>query len=78
MKPSSRIKLFSTEVRIKHLRDRHQDVKAKIVDELKRPAPCSIALQQLKRRRLIIKDQIARYDGLLRTLRARCDPRHLA
>jgi len=68
MKNNPRIRLFSIKARMANLRDRHQTVKARIAEELKRPAPCSMMLQQLKRRRLHIKDEIARYDGLLRTI----------
>lgn len=70
MKTQSRIRRLSIEARMAKLRSRHSYVKNKIAEELKRPAPCSIALQHLKRRRLQIKDVIARYDGLLRTLGA--------
>jgi len=66
----SRLEPLSIRARIYNLRQRHRNVKAKIAEELKRPAPCSMALQRLKRKRLVIKDEIARYDGLLRTLGA--------
>lgn len=68
MKISPRVRVFSIKARMANLRHRHTDVKARIAEELKRPAPCSMALQRLKRRRLKIKDEIARYEGLLRTL----------
>ena len=70
MKNSPRIRSFSIGVRLVALRRRHQVVKAKIAEELRRPMPCSFMLQRLKRQRLAIKDQIARFDGLLRALRA--------
>lgn len=70
MKVSPRVKLFSVEARVANLRHRHHEIKQKIKEELKRPSPCGMALQGLKRRRLQIKDEIARYNGVLRTLRA--------
>lgn len=70
MEPSLRVRVFSIKARVANLRHRHHEVKTKIAEELKRPAPCSMALQSLKRRRLQIKDEITRYDGVLRTLGA--------
>ncbi len=52
--------------RVANLRRRHHDLGTRIDDELRRPAPCCMTLQQFKRQRLRLKDQIARYDGLLR------------
>jgi hypothetical protein len=68
MPKSTGTKLFSIDARLANLRDRHRQAKSKIAEELKRPAPCSFTLQKLKRKRLKIKDEVARYDGLLRTL----------
>ncbi|MDW4497151.1 YdcH family protein [Sulfitobacter sp. D35] len=70
MTSRARIKPFSVETRLAKLRARHQELKARINQERQRPAPCSISLQTLKRKRLIIKDEIARFDGLLRTIGA--------
>ncbi|SEN89897.1 YdcH family protein [Palleronia pelagia] len=61
-------KIPSIKARIDTLRQRHQHLAQRITDELKRPAPSSILLQRLKRQKLGVKDQIARYDGLLRSL----------
>ncbi|TMV06416.1 DUF465 domain-containing protein [Ruegeria sediminis] len=70
MKYSPRVKKFSLKVRMAKLRQRQSELKARIVEELKRPAPCSTTLQQLKRRKLRIKDDLARHEGILRTLDA--------
>ncbi|MEQ9258557.1 MAG: YdcH family protein [Roseovarius sp.] len=70
MKTSLRVRVFSIKARMANLRHRHSDLKARIAEELKRPAPCSTSLQQLKRKRLKIKDEIASYEGLLRTIGA--------
>lgn len=70
MKTSSRKMSFSITVRLVALRRRHQVIKAMIAEELRRPAPCSMILQRLKRRRLAVKDQIVRFDALLRSLGA--------
>lgn len=68
MKGSPAIRSFRIGVRLVALRRRHQVIKAMIEEELRRPAPCSMMLQRLKRQRLAVKDQIARFDGLLRSL----------
>ncbi|MBY6067721.1 YdcH family protein [Leisingera aquaemixtae] len=65
MKDSPRVKTFSLQVRLAQLRLKHQDVKAKIAAELKRPAPCSLILRGLKLRRLQLKDEMARCMALL-------------
>lgn len=65
MKTSPRKRSFSISVRLVILRQRHQALKAMIAEELRRPAPCSLMLQRLKRRRLAVKDQITRFDELL-------------
>ncbi|UWQ42695.1 YdcH family protein [Leisingera aquaemixtae] len=60
MKNSPRVKVFSLQVRLAKLRLKHQSLKAKIAKELKRPSPCSMMLQGLKRQRLRTKDEILR------------------
>ncbi len=65
---SFRVSRFSLGVKIAALKTRHHELKQKIAEELKRPVPCAMSLQKLKRRRLRIKDEMARYEGLLRTL----------
>lgn len=78
MKSSARIKSFAVSVRLISLRRRHQVIKAKIAEELRRPMPCSMMLQRLKRQRLAIKDQITRFDGILRNLAGPDTQRRLA
>ena len=78
MKTSPAVRSFSIGVRLVALRRRHQVIKAKIAEELRRPMPCSMMLQRLKRQRLAIKDQITRFDGLLRSLAGPDTQRRLA
>jgi hypothetical protein len=54
------------------------DVGLKIADELRRPMPCSMILQCLKRQSLAVKDQITRFDGVLRSHGNPDTQRHLA
>ena len=61
-------------VRIENLRRRRRDLTARIYDELRRPAPCSMTLQALKRERLRLKDEIARFDGLMCRSKTRRSP----
>ena len=65
MKISPAKRPFSISVKIVALRRRHQVIKAMIAEELRRPAPCNLILQRLKRQRLAVKDRIARFDALL-------------
>ena len=67
MKSRAPIRAFAISVRLVALRRRHQVIKAKIADELRRPMPCSMILQRLKRQSLAVKDQITRFDRLLRS-----------
>lgn len=78
MKTSALRKSFAVSVRIVSLRRRHQVIKTLIAEELRRPAPCSLMLQRLKRRRLAVKDQIARLDEFLRILGPAGRPRQTA
>ena len=70
MKQNPRVREFSLRVQIAALQDRQRGLKTRIAQELKRPAPCNIVLQELKRHRLRIKDELARHEGLLRTIGA--------
>ncbi|SFQ73762.1 YdcH family protein [Donghicola eburneus] len=60
MKNDVRLKVFSLEARLAKLRSKHGTLKALIARELKRPVPCSVTLQTLKRQRLRIKDEMVR------------------
>ncbi|MBE1282636.1 MAG: DUF465 domain-containing protein [Rhodobacteraceae bacterium] len=60
MKNSPKVRAFSLMANVARLRQSHRQVKVKIATELKRPVPCSLSLQKLKRKRLQIKDEITR------------------
>ena len=68
MKDNPKVKVFSLMVNVTRLRQNHQLVKAKIAKELKRPMPCSISLQKLKRKRLRLKDEIAQSLAQIRAI----------
>ncbi|MFZ7091302.1 YdcH family protein [Primorskyibacter sp. 2E233] len=67
MKKTSAEKLHSIKARVANLHRRRHDLAMRIDEELQRPAPCSVALQHLKRQRLRLKDQITHYNALLRS-----------
>ncbi|MGR3322925.1 MAG: DUF465 domain-containing protein [Pseudooceanicola sp.] len=56
-------KLPAIRAKLAKLRHRREILAVKIEEELRRPAPCSFSLQSLKRQRLLLKDQIARYSA---------------
>lgn len=60
--------LASLRNRVKALRMRHGELQERIDSELNRPAPDSAILGRLKRRKLLIKDELQRYDGVLSSL----------
>ncbi len=60
MTSSSGIKPVRLKLNLARLRHKHQQIKDRIAAEMARPAPCALALQQLKRQRLRIKDTMAR------------------
>jgi len=61
---------FSLKARIAALRGRHMELEDRIAREQRRPAPDAARLQALKRRRLRIKDEMARFEGVLRLVEA--------
>lgn len=69
MTPTPRIARFSKEVQVARLRRKHRTLQTRIQQERKRPVPCSLTLQTLKRQRLRLKDDIARQLSGLRDLR---------
>lgn len=71
--PSSTASLAA---RITALRKRHSDLESRIGRELSRPAPDSATLGRLKRHKLMIKDEMSRYEGLLRALGHRITGHH--
>jgi len=48
---------------IESLRDEHRQLEEKIDEELQRPIPDTIRVQELKRLKLRIKDEIAKLSG---------------
>lgn len=54
--------------RSRALARRHALVDGYIEDEMQRPMPNTAVLRNLKRRKLELKDEMARIDGLWRTL----------
>ena len=68
MTKSARVKTFSLQLHIARLRQTHGAIKSRIAGERKRPAPCSLTLQSLKRQRLKVKDELAYSLEVLRDL----------
>lgn len=58
----------SVQARIAALRARHADLEAEIDAEHSRPLPSTGRLRVLKSRKLMLKDELSYYDGVLRTL----------
>ena len=58
----------TTDNRIAALKARHAALDQQVLDEQKRPAPDLMTLKDLKREKLRLKEQIAAYEGVLRTL----------
>lgn len=56
------------EARIEALRSRHAELDTHIRAEQLRPLPSVSRLRLLKRRKLMLKDEMTYYDGVLRTL----------
>ena len=59
----------SVSARIAALKARKDRLDSEIDDEHARPAPDQLHLRRLKARRLAIRDEMTRYNGLLRTLK---------
>ena len=51
--------------RYRALEASHRSVEEKIEDEMKRPNPDSLTLQRLKRRKLLLKDEIEAWERLM-------------
>ncbi len=56
--------------RIETIRRRHQEADYKVRSEQKRPRPNPLILKEHKRQRLRLKDELAHYEGRLKTLLA--------
>ena len=67
-------RVFSLKARISALRDRHRQIDTQIESEQARPAPSALRLRTLKNRKLMLKDEMTYYEGVLRTLRERLVP----
>lgn len=51
--------------------ERHRRIEAELAAEMKRPLPNSLAMQRLKRRKLLIKDEIDSWERLIGAARLR-------
>jgi hypothetical protein len=54
--------------RIQAVQRRHRGLDERVAAEHRRPQPDTGVLQTLKREKLRLKDELARYEGLVRTL----------
>ncbi len=57
--------------RIEALLRRHRRLDERVAAEHGRPQPDAMVLQMLKREKLRLKDELTRYEGLMRTLARR-------
>ena len=62
------IKDAGLSARIDAVQRRHRRLDERVAAEHRRPQPDMSVLQSLKREKLRLKDELARYEGLLRTL----------
>ncbi|SDI07080.1 YdcH family protein [Lutimaribacter saemankumensis] len=62
-------RVASVSARVNALKNRKSKLEGEIAAEEGRPAPDTLRLRHLKARKLLIRDQLARYEGVLRTLR---------
>ena len=60
----------SISARIEALKARHAALDERIREEQNRPLPSVSRLRMLKRNKLILKDEMTYYDGVLRTVSA--------
>ena len=67
MAPTSK-RTESLSARITALKDRHAELDERIHEEQSRPLPSVSRLRLLKRRKLMLKDEMSYYDGVLRTV----------
>ena len=56
--------------RIDALQRRHRRLDDRVAAEHRRPQPDMTVLQRLKREKLRLKEELAHYEGVLRTLRS--------
>jgi len=62
------IKTGTMSAKIEALRKRHRMLDDRIAVEHQRPLPDMSVLQRLKRHKLRLKDELERYEGVIRTL----------
>ena len=67
----SRMEEMHIESRYEVLIEKHRSIEAKLAAELNRPLPDSFTVQRLKREKLVLKDDIASWEGLMRAVRIR-------
>lgn len=51
--------------------EKHRRIEAKLAAEMKRPLPDSLALQRLKRQKLLVRDEIGSWERLMHAVRAK-------
>ena len=51
--------------------EKHRSIEARLAAELKRPLPDSLIVLRLKREKLVLKDEIMSWEGLMRAVRVR-------
>ncbi len=51
--------------------EKHRSIEARLAAELRRPLPDSLTVQRLKREKLVLKDEIVSWEGLMRAVRIR-------
>lgn len=66
--PKPDAKTSSLQARMQALRSRHAEIDTHVQAEQQRPQPSLARLRQLKRRKLMLKDEMAYYAGVMRTL----------
>ena len=65
---------MNIENRYDKLIDEHRLIEAKLAAEMKRPLPDGFVLQRLKRKKLLLKDEIESWERLLGVVKARPAP----
>ncbi len=69
MKQTVLDRVASLSARVTALQSRKARLEGEIAAEETRPAPDTLRLRQLKARKLQIRDQLAHYEGVMRTLK---------
>lgn len=66
---------MNAENRYQALPEKHRKIEVKLMAEMKRPMPDSLALQRLKRKKLLLRDEIESWERLMRAVRFKPDLR---